>query len=164
MVARSAKAVVHVGRAPKLEGKSSKRSKVLWGVQGLLAVTFLFAGSSKLLVSAATLTSQYPLPGDFMRFIGVCEVLGALGLIFPALLRIRPGLTPLAGAGLAVIMLGATTVTVIEMSVFAAIIPFVIALLAASVAYGRSRPATPPRAADDSRTEERESASFLPVS
>ncbi len=159
MVARSAKSVVHVGRARKVEGSSSKRSKILWGVQGLLAASFLFAGSSKLFTSAAEMARQYPLPVDFMRFIGICEVLGAIGLILPGLLRIRPGLTPLAAAGLVVIMVGATTVTAISMSVFAAIIPFVIALLAASVAYGRSRPATPPRA-DDSRAAERESASF----
>ncbi len=160
MVARSAEAVVSVGRARKANAPSSKRSKVLWGVQGLLAVAFLFAGSAKLFTSAADMASQFPLPVDFMRFIGICEVLGAIGLILPGLLRIRPGLTPLAAVGLVIIMVGATTVTVIEMSVFAAIIPFVIALLAASVAYGRSRPATPPRAADVSRAAERESASF----
>ncbi len=159
MVARSAEAVVSVGRARTVHASSSKRSKVLWGVQGLLAVAFLFAGSAKLFTSAADMASQFPLPVDFMRVIGICEVLGALGLIVPGLLRIRPGLTPLAAAGLTIIMVGATSVTVIAMSVFAAIIPVVMALLAASVAYGRSRPATP-RAADVSRAAERESASF----
>ena len=51
------------------------------------------------------------MPGLFLRFIGLCEVLGALGLILPRLLGIRPGLTPLAATGLVIIMVGATVVT-----------------------------------------------------
>ena len=43
-------------------------------------------------------------------FIGVAEVLGAIGLILPGVLRIRPGLTPLAAAGLVIIMIGATVI------------------------------------------------------
>ena len=63
-----------------------------------------------------TLTSmgspnQIHLPGLFIKFIGVCEVLGALGLILPGLLRIRRGLTPLAAAGLVIILIGATVLT-----------------------------------------------------
>jgi hypothetical protein len=50
------------------------------------------------------------LPGWFLRFLGVAAVLGALGLVLPGLLRIRPGLTPLAAAGLVIIMIGATVV------------------------------------------------------
>ena len=66
----------------------------LWSVQGLLTLLFLFAGGMKLVLPLEALTAQMPLPGLFVRFIGVAEVLGALGLILPALLRIRPGLTP----------------------------------------------------------------------
>jgi hypothetical protein len=51
------------------------------------------------------------LPGLFVRFIGVAEVLGAIGLILPGLLRNRPGLTPLTGAGLVIIMIGAMVFT-----------------------------------------------------
>ena len=71
---------------------------VLWIVQGLLALLFLCAGGMKLVVPLAQLTGPIPLPGLFMRCIGVAEVLGALGLILPGLLRRRPGLTPLAAA------------------------------------------------------------------
>ena len=72
----------------------------LWIVQGLLALLFLFAGGMKLVLPIEELTAQMPLPGLFVRFIGVAEVLGAIGLVLPGLLRLRPGLTPLAAAGL----------------------------------------------------------------
>ena len=72
----------------------------LWIVQALLALLFSFAGGMKFVMSIEEMTKQIPLPGWFLHFIGVCEVLGALGLIVPWLTRIRPGLTPLAAAGL----------------------------------------------------------------
>jgi hypothetical protein len=53
------------------------------------------------------------LPGLFIRFIGVAEVCGAAGLILPWLMRIRPALTPLAAAGLVIIMAGATVITLL---------------------------------------------------
>jgi hypothetical protein len=79
------------------------------------------------------------LPGLFLRFIGVCELLGGIGLILPSLLRIRPGLTPLAAAGLIVIMIGATGITLAYIGIASALIPLVVGILAAFVAYGRSR-------------------------
>ncbi len=102
----------------------------LWIVQGLLALIFLFSGGMKLVLPIEVLTEQMPLPGLFVRFIGAAEVLGAIGLILPGLLRIRPGLTPMAAAGLVIIMIGATGLTL-------ALIPLVVGLLAAFVAYGR---------------------------
>src|SRR5215210_3605974 len=83
----------------------------LWVAQGLLALVFLFAGGMKLVLPLEVMTEQMPLPGLFLQFIGVAEVLGAIGLIFPGLLRIRPGLTPLAAGGLVIIMIGATVLT-----------------------------------------------------
>jgi uncharacterized membrane protein YphA (DoxX/SURF4 family) len=112
---------------------------VLWIVQGLLAVIFLFAGGTKLVLPLAALTEQMPLPGLFVRFIGVAEVLGAIGLVLPGLLRIRPGLTPLAAAGLVIIMIGATVLTLAGGEVALALIPLVVGLLLAFVAYGHWR-------------------------
>ena len=109
----------------------------LWIVQGLLALLFLFAGVMKFVMSVEEMTQQVQMPGAFLRFIGVCEILGGLGLILPSLLRIRPGLTPLAAAGLIVIMIGATLVSLMIGGVAAAIAPFVVLLLLAFVAYGR---------------------------
>jgi hypothetical protein len=80
-----------------------------------------------------------PLPGLFVRFIAVCEVLGAIGLILPWLLRIRPGLTPLAAAGLVIIMIGATVYTLAAGDVASALMPLVVGILAVFVAYGRWR-------------------------
>ncbi len=111
----------------------------LWIVQGLLALLFLWAGGIKLVLPLEALAGPVPLPGLFMRFIGVAEVLGAIGLILPGLLRIRPGLTPLAAAGLVIIMIGATAVTLAGGAVAPALIPAVVGLLAAFVAYGRWR-------------------------
>jgi uncharacterized membrane protein YphA (DoxX/SURF4 family) len=111
----------------------------LWIVQGLLALVFLFAGGMKLILPIEEMTKQTPLPGLFLRFIGVAEVLGAVGLILPGLLRIRPGLTPLAAAGLVIIMIGATVLTLVSGGVAQALIPLVVVLLSAFVAYGRWR-------------------------
>jgi hypothetical protein len=111
----------------------------LWIVQALLALLFLFAGGTKLILPIEALTAQTPLPGLFVRFIGVAEVLGAIGLILPGLLRIRPGLTPLAAAGLLIIMIGAVVLTLAGGEVAMVLIPLVVGLLLAFVAYGRWR-------------------------
>ena len=112
---------------------------LLWIVQGLLALLFLFAGGVKLVTPIEEMTRQMqiPLPGLFLRFIGVCEVLGAIGLILPGLLRLRPGLTPLAAAGLAIIMLGAIVLTVASGSAAVALSPLAVGILSAFVVYGR---------------------------
>jgi hypothetical protein len=119
--------------------KPRQYGALLWTLQGMLAVVFLFAGSIKLLMPAAELTKQISLSVAFLRFIGVCEVLGALGLLLPGLSRIRTGLTPLAAAGLVVIMIGAVAVTVATSGVAPALLPLVVGTLAAFVAYGRTR-------------------------
>jgi hypothetical protein len=110
---------------------------LLWIIQALLALLFLFAGGSKLVMPIAEMTKQIQLPGLFLRFIGVAEILGAVGLILPGLLRIRPGLTPLAAAGLAIITIGATVITLKAGMGAMALIPLVVALLSAFVAYSR---------------------------
>ena len=113
----------------------------LWTIQGLLALLFLFAGGMKLAMSSEELAAAMalPLPILFVRFIGVCEVLGALGLVLPGVFRIRTDLTPLAAEGLVVLMLGAVTTTVATMDASMAILPLVVGVLAAAVAYGRTR-------------------------
>ena len=117
----------------------STMNVALWIVQGLLAALFLFAGGAKLVMSAEQMAGPVALPLWFLRFIGVAEVLGALGLILPGLLRIRSGLTPLAAAGLVLIMIGATVLTLASGDIAMALIPLVVGLLAAFVAYGRWR-------------------------
>ena len=120
---------------------SSTRNYALWAAQGLLALLFLFTGGMKLVLPIAAMTRQMPLPGLFLRFIGLAEVLGAIGLILPGLLRIRQELTPLAAAGLAVIMIGATALTLSTAGAAPALMPLITGILAAFVAYGRWAPA-----------------------
>ncbi|HKK73670.1 MAG TPA: DoxX family protein [Saprospiraceae bacterium] len=121
--------------------KKSKRLHIaLWVAQSLLAAAFLMAGMMKITVPIDELATNgmsfvYSFPESMVRFIGICEVLGSIGLILPALLRIKPILTPIASVGLAAIM------------VFAAIyhithneppIPNIILLgLASFIAWGR---------------------------
>lgn len=113
--------------------------RTLWVVQALLALLFLFTGVMKLVLPEEELTALYPLPGLLVRFIGVCELLGACGLILPSLLRIWPFLTPLAAAGLAIIMIGATVLTLVIGGGVLALMPLVVGLFAAFVTYGRWR-------------------------
>ena len=126
--------------APVTRENSSKKANAgLWIVQGLLAALFLLTGGMKLLAPLAVLEQQAHMPGLFLRFIGVCEILGALGLILPGLTRIRTTLTPLAAAGLVIIMIGATVVTIATVGVAMAILPYVVGLFSTVVAVGRWR-------------------------
>ena len=113
----------------------------LWVLQVLLGLLFLWAGGMKLVMPLEKLAGPVDLPGWFVRFIGVVELLGGLGLILPGLLRIRTGLTPLAAAGLVIVMIGAVGITLAGGGETAAmaVIPAVTGLLAAFIAYGRWR-------------------------
>ena len=115
---------------------------LLWVLQILLGLLFLFAGGMKLVMAPETLMAQGPpnqivFPGWFLKFIGLCEFLGALGLILPGLLRRQQYLTPLAAAGLAIIMIGAVVVTMMSLGFAMALTPLITGLLCAFVAYGR---------------------------
>jgi uncharacterized membrane protein YphA (DoxX/SURF4 family) len=115
-------------------------NRLLWTAQTLAALLFLFAGSMKFIMPADKM-QQGPivLPLAFIYFIGICECLGALGLILPGVTRIRTLLTPLAAAGLTVIMIGATAISVLGMGALAGIFPAVVGVVTAWIAYGRTR-------------------------
>ena len=117
----------------------------LWIIQGLLAALFLFAGVMKFVMPIEEILKQLPvpLPGWFVQLTGVLEVLGAVGIVLPWLLRIRPELTPLAAAGLAIVMIGATAYNLAAGDVVSALLTAVIGILAGFLAYGRWR-LTPP--------------------
>lgn len=110
----------------------------LWIVQVLLALLFLFTGGTKMATPTEVLAAQSHLPGVFMKFIGVCEILGALGLVLPGLFHIRPQLTALAASCLIPIMIGATVSTAILVPALLPL-PVIVLLLTAFVAYGRWR-------------------------
>lgn len=120
---------------------SRKLSATLWTLQSILALIFVMSGGMKLLAPAEMMEAQSPLPLLLVRFIGSCEVAGALGLLLPGLLRIRPSLTPLAAAGLVALMICATVLTPIMISPepVMTLIPASVGAVAAFVAYARTR-------------------------
>lgn len=117
----------------------------LWGVQALFGVMFLMAGLMKSTKPIADLAAQMVWPGDvpeaMVRFIGVSELLGGLGLILPAATRIKPFLTPLAAGGLALVMLLAAGFHASRGEFPAIAINVVMGSMMAFVAWGRSRKA-----------------------
>jgi hypothetical protein len=114
-----------------------KHESVALGSSDITGAALSFCRRSDM--SAAELTAQTPLPAAFLRFIGVMEILGGLGLVLPGMLRIRTALTPLAAAGLTIIMIGALVVTIQTLCLGPAALPFVTGALAIFVAYGRWR-------------------------
>ena len=119
---------------------------VLWILQVLLALLFMWAGAFKLWLPAASLLQAQQavpnaivLPPLFLKFIGLCEVLGALGLVLPGVFKTRQPLIPLAAVGLLIIMIGAIVIGFMQGDFSAALPAIISALLLAFVAYGRSR-------------------------
>lgn len=112
----------------------------LWIIQVLLALLFLFAGATKFIMPVEEMTKQMPVAvsGLFLHFVGVCEILGGLGLVLPMLLRVKTWLTPLAAIGLAIIMLGAIAFS-FKLGLTQALMPAVVELLLILIAYGRWR-------------------------
>jgi putative oxidoreductase len=117
---------------------------LLWILQILMALLFLFAGATKFIFNLEEMAKQGPpnqihFPTLFIYFIGVCELLGALGLILPGLFRIKTFLTPLAAVGLAIIMVGVVIVNIIGPGSQYALGPVVFLLMLLFIAYGRTK-------------------------
>jgi len=115
-----------------------KANRTLWTMQGMLAGLFLFAGVMKLVLPIEAMAGPVALPGSFLRFIGVAEVLGGLGLVLPWLLKIRPILTPIAAGALGIVMIGAVTMTAVGGSVAGAAFPLLVGVALGAIAYGRA--------------------------
>ncbi|HEV7977380.1 DoxX family protein [Amycolatopsis sp.] len=117
---------------------------VIWIVQGLLAVAFLFTGGSKLVTPGPKLEEQMSwmdnYPKNSVRYIGAVEVLAAIGLILPAATKIAPVLTPLAAVGLVIVMVGATITHLKLNEAKATPVTIVLALLSLFVAITRFGP------------------------
>jgi putative oxidoreductase len=116
----------------------------LWAVQIVLGAMFIMAGAMKAFTPIAELAESVPMAAEqagLIRFIGVSELAGGLGLILPAALRIRPGLTPLAALGLLIIMVLAVGVHAIQAEWSSVLVPAVLGGLAAFVVWGRTKAA-----------------------
>jgi uncharacterized membrane protein YphA (DoxX/SURF4 family) len=121
-------------------------NKALWILQGLLAALFLWHGGFMLVPPAEMLEMiNAQLGVEFRIFLGVAEVLAAIGLIAPGVTRILPWLTPLAAAGLMVVMASATVLHVVRGEFVSTIITAVLFVLVTMVAYLRWKvqPITP---------------------
>jgi putative oxidoreductase len=116
----------------------------LWIVQVLLAAAFTIAGLMKSTQPIAELAKNMPwtgvIPAALVRFIGVSELAGGLGLVLPAATRIRPLLTPLAATGLLTIMVLAAGFH-LSRGESGPLINFTLGALAAFVAWGRLKKA-----------------------
>ncbi|HZA46389.1 MAG TPA: DoxX family protein [Rubrobacter sp.] len=115
----------------------------LWIVAGLLAAVFLFAGANKLFIPRKKLAEA---PGGgwvldfsagFVKALGAIEILGAVGLILPALLNVAPMLVPLAALGLGLIMIGAAAVEFRRQEFKHVLVNLTYLVLIGFVAWGR---------------------------
>ena len=115
---------------------------IVWVVSALLAVAFVLVGLGKLVSSTADLEAAAGgIPVVLFRIAGVAEVLGALGLVLPAALRVQPWLTPVAAAGLTLTMVCAVVANLVVGGGATALFPLVLGLLAAFVLWARRGPA-----------------------
>lgn len=115
----------------------------LWIVQSLLAAMFLMAGANKLFQSTEELVKMLPwvtsVPVGLVKFIGISELLGGIGLLLPSILRIKPILTSYAAIGLALVMLFASIFHISRGEYSVIGMNFVFMALALFVAWGRSK-------------------------
>jgi uncharacterized membrane protein YphA (DoxX/SURF4 family) len=113
----------------------------LWVVQVLLAAVFLVSGATKLSRPKEKLLKNLAWVEDFsqrtLRIIGALEVLGAIGIVLPALTGILPSLTPLAALGLVLTMIGAALTHLRRQEYGPIAVTAVLLVLAAFLAYGR---------------------------
>jgi DoxX-like family len=117
----------------------------LWFLQASLAGVFAWVGCVKIVKLGAELTATVPwtidVPLPLIRAIGVCELLGAVGLVLPAATRVRPHLTPMAASCLTALMALAVTFHLYRGDTQVLIVPAILGLASALVAWGRFRKA-----------------------
>ena len=110
---------------------------ILWVLQVLLAVVFFVHGWLFLFPPAALLELMKPIPPAFRIFLGVAEVLAAIGLTLPGFTRVLPWLVPCAAAGLMIVMIGATILHATRGEVSSAITTVILFAMVTFVAYMR---------------------------
>ena len=126
------------------QNKSQRNWNVaLWIAQAILSIIFLWGGYMKLFAPVEKLNAMWPWTGQIpkllLKFTGIVDALGGIGLILPGLLRIKPKLTALAALGIIVLMALAIAFHLSrgEGSVIGANIVF--AIIAGFIAWGRFR-------------------------
>jgi predicted PurR-regulated permease PerM len=113
---------------------------LLWVLQVLLAVAFLAHGWLFLSPPASIVDQMNAsLPRWFQLFLGIAEVLAAVGLTLPGITRIQPRLVPLAAAGIMIVLISATIYHLMRGEVSSAVITAVLLTIATFIAYLRWR-------------------------
>jgi hypothetical protein len=116
----------------------------LWILQSVLAAYFCLSGVGKSLVPREKLIVKYPVLEDFsantIRFIGVMELLGAIGVVLPGATGIAAVLTPTAALGLAVMMVLAAVVHLRRSEAVGVAMTVVLCVLAVVICWGRFGP------------------------
>jgi uncharacterized membrane protein YphA (DoxX/SURF4 family) len=110
---------------------------ILWVLQVLLAVAFFAHGWIFLFPPAGMVELMKPIAPAFRIFIGVAEVLAAVGLTLPAVTRILPWLIPCAAAGLMIVTIGATVFHTTRGEFSSALTTATLFVLVSFVAYMR---------------------------
>ena len=132
-------------RAGTVQAGSRGLNVALWVVQILLAAAFGYSGYSKAFLPLPDLAPMMPWTANaapwMVRGIGVAELAGAIGLILPALTRIRPGFTAAAAAGLVLLMICAAIFHLIQGELAMTATTLMLGALAAFVLWGRTRKA-----------------------
>jgi hypothetical protein len=113
---------------------------VLWILQVLLAVAF-FAHGWLVLAPPPEIAAQMlaELPRWFWVFLGVAEILAAIGITLPGMTKVLPGLVTWAAIGIMIVMVSATVWHIVRNEISSAVITFVLLAMATFVAYARSR-------------------------
>ena len=119
----------------------------LWTAQAFSGVFFSLNGFGKILCYKAALWNQAlqqvpwlsAVPQDLFIAIGICEFLGGIGLILPALSGVKPTLTPLAALGLTLVMTLAALFHIARGEYIFVPINLVLGVVPALIAYGRLR-------------------------
>jgi hypothetical protein len=113
---------------------------LLWVLQVLLALAFLAHGWI-LIVPPASIVDQLnaSIPRWFQLFIGIAEIVAAVGLILPGLTRIQPWFVYWAAVGIMIVMVSATVFHVARGEISSAITTMVLLAIATFVAYMRWR-------------------------
>ena len=122
--------------------QSKRWNILLWTAQVILGGMFLMAGIMKMTTPIEELALKAAWAQDLpllVRFIGVSEFAGALGLLLPSLLRIKPMLTPIAALGLVVVMILAGIFHLVRGEYPAIGFTIMLGVIAAFVAYGRTK-------------------------
>lgn len=117
----------------------------LWLAQLILAASLIWATTMKWTQPPAALETMWPWTGQvpdwFVRFTGLVDLLGAMGLVLPSLLRIRPALTPIAALGVVALMVCASVFHILRGEASVIGVNLVFALLAVFIAWGRLKKA-----------------------